>query len=73
MIWGSIISKGAFGEASTIISFSRPSLTYLFSRPTCAAKSFWCDVGTDFPRDPGLASEIERTLDFLRNEIQASL
>jgi hypothetical protein len=39
MIGGSIISKGALGEASIIISFSRPSLTYLFSRPICAAKN----------------------------------
>jgi len=36
-------------------------------------KNFWCDVGTDSPRDPALAGEIERTLSFLRNEIQAIL
>jgi hypothetical protein len=36
-------------------------------------KNFWCDVGTDSPRDPALAGEIERTLSFLRNEIQANL
>ena len=35
-------------------------------------KNFWCDVGTDSPRDPALASEIERTLSFMRSEIQTS-
>ena len=36
-------------------------------------KNFWCDVGTDSPRDPALAGEIERTLSLLRDEIQARL
>jgi len=32
-------------------------------------KNFWCDVGTDSPHDPALASEVERTLSLLRNEV----
>ena len=36
-------------------------------------KNFWCDVGTDSPRHPALAGEIERTLSLMRNEIQAAL
>jgi len=35
-------------------------------------KNFWCDVGTDSPRDPALASEIERTLSFMWSKIQTS-
>jgi SRSO17 transposase len=29
-------------------------------------KNFWCDVGTDSPRDPALAGEVERALSLLR-------
>jgi len=35
-------------------------------------KNFWCDVGTDSPRDPALAGEIERTLSVLRSEVQTN-
>jgi SRSO17 transposase len=51
------------------------AIAYLFILTTYLRrkKNFWCDVGTDSPRDPALAGEIERTLSFLRNEIQASL
>jgi len=49
------------------------AIAYLFILTTYLRrkKNFWCDGGTDSPRDPALASEIERTLSFLRNEIQA--
>jgi SRSO17 transposase len=30
-------------------------------------KNFWCDVGTDSPRDPALAGEMERTMSLLRD------
>jgi SRSO17 transposase len=33
-------------------------------------KNFWCDVGTDSPRDPALAGEMERTLSLMRDEIR---
>jgi SRSO17 transposase len=36
-------------------------------------KNFWCDVGTDSPRDPTLAGEMARTLSLLRNEIRKNL
>jgi SRSO17 transposase len=51
------------------------AIAYLFILTTYLRrkKNFWCDVGTDSPRDPALAGEIERTLSFLRNEIQANL
>ena len=51
------------------------AIAYLFILTTYLRrkKNFWCDVGTDSARDPALAGEIERTLSFLRNEIQASL
>ena len=51
------------------------AIAYLFILTTYLRRkrNFWCDVGTDSPRDPALAGEIERTLSFLRNEIQASL
>jgi SRSO17 transposase len=51
------------------------AIAYLFILTTYLRrkKNFWCDVGTDSARDPALAGEIERTLSFMRNEIQASL
>jgi SRSO17 transposase len=51
------------------------AIAYLFILTTYLRrkKNFCCDVGTDSARDPALAGEIERTLSFLRNEIQASL
>jgi len=36
-------------------------------------KNFWCDVGTDSPRDATLAGEMARTLSLLRNEIRENL
>ena len=36
-------------------------------------KNFWCDVGTDSPRDPALAGEMERTLSLLRDEVRPNL
>jgi SRSO17 transposase len=36
-------------------------------------KNFWCDVGTDSPRDPTLAGEMERTLSLVRNEVRPNL
>jgi SRSO17 transposase len=36
-------------------------------------KNFWCDVGTDSPRDPALAGEVARTLSLLRREIRSNL
>jgi SRSO17 transposase len=35
-------------------------------------KNFWCDVGTDSPRDPALAGEVHRALSLVRNKVQAS-
>lgn len=35
-------------------------------------KNFWCGVGTDSPRDPALAGEIERTLSLMRNEVRTN-
>ena len=32
-------------------------------------KNFWCDVGTDSPRDPALAGEVDRLLHVLRQRI----
>jgi len=50
------------------------AIAYLFILTTYLRrkKNFWCDVGTDSPRDPALAGEIERTLSFMWNEIQAN-
>jgi hypothetical protein len=35
-------------------------------------RNFWCDLGTDSPRDPALAGEIERALPFMHSEMQTS-
>ncbi len=35
-------------------------------------KNFWCDVGTDSPRDPAVAGEIDRILSRMRHEIRTS-
>ena len=35
-------------------------------------KNFWCDVGTDSPRDPALAGEMERTMSLLQDEVRES-